>query len=121
MTLAFIAVSRSRRPVLIIKKIATITSVSGKNAFSCLAVSASTVEPELGPLPDFPVKKPAIFSGLNNQLSFTGYGKRAGSSREATPLQHGRKMQFSKQADAADGKKMAPPGQEEPEANQIRK
>jgi len=68
-----------------------------------------------------PVKKLAIFpSGLNNQFSFTGYGKRAGSSMEATPLQHGRKMQFSKQANAADGKKMAPPGQEEPEANQIR-
>lgn len=62
-TLAFIAVSRSRRPVLIIKKIATITSVSGKNAFSCLAASASTVEPELGPLLDFPEKKPPSLAG----------------------------------------------------------
>jgi len=35
-TLDFIAVSRSRRPVLTIEKIATITSVSGKKRFFIL-------------------------------------------------------------------------------------
>ncbi|KOA71244.1 hypothetical protein AFL22_06575 [Pantoea sp. CFSAN033090] len=44
-TLAFIAVSRSRRPVLIIEKIATTTSVSGENAFSYRITSAGTAEP----------------------------------------------------------------------------
>jgi hypothetical protein len=53
--LVFIAVSRSRRPVLIIKKIATITSVSGeKNRSHTLSpqparLSMSTGLPEFSP------------------------------------------------------------------------
>lgn len=73
MTLAFIAVSRSRRPVLIIKKIDTITSVSGENVRSCQArLSLNDARTLISG-----VKKPAVFGGLNK--TFTVYGNRAGS------------------------------------------
>jgi len=43
-----------------------------------------------------PVKKPAIFSGLNNKKSFTFYGKRASLSREAAHFNDESDIRLSK-------------------------
>jgi len=110
-TLDFIAVSRSRRSVLMIKKIAGTASVSGKKN---VLMPADTAAPEAC-LRDFARKKNRHLSSRAEKESvFTFYGKRAGSSRGKRHVLSMEKSAGFRKPETPRAEKKAPPGEEEP-------
>jgi hypothetical protein len=108
-SLAFIAVSRSRRPVLMIKKIAVTASVSGKKY---ALLPGGTAAPESCLLSFW--RKKARSLGRAEQNVHTLRQTHRLQQKSGARVQHGKISGVPQAGNAPGSKKKAPPGREEP-------